>query len=59
LIAEFLSAQDFRVEAVHTGPRGLARAIGGGYDLVLLDVMLPVLDGFTFFSGSANGPWCR
>jgi two-component system response regulator CpxR len=46
LIAEFLSAQAFRVDAVHTGPRGLASAIGGAYDLVLLDVMLPVLDGF-------------
>jgi two-component system response regulator CpxR len=28
------------------GGRGLARAIEGGFDLVLLDVMLPVLDGF-------------
>jgi len=46
LIAEFLSAQEFRVDTVHTGPRGLAGAIEGAYDLVLLDVMLPVLDGF-------------
>ena len=34
------------MDSVHTGPRGLASAIGGAYDLVLLDVMLPVLDGF-------------
>jgi two-component system response regulator CpxR len=46
LIAEFLSAQEFHVETVHTGPRGLASAIEGAHDLVLLDVMLPVLDGF-------------
>ena len=46
LIAEFLSAQEFHVDTVHTGPRGLASAIEGAYDLVLLDVMLPVLDGF-------------
>ena len=46
LIAEFLSVQEFHVDTVHTGPRGLARAIEGTYDLVLLDVMLPVLDGF-------------
>ena len=46
LIAEFLSAQEFHVDTVHTGPRGLASAIGGGYDLVVLDVMLPALDGF-------------
>lgn len=46
LIAEFLSAQEFKVETVHNGPRGLASAIEGSHDLVLLDVMLPVLDGF-------------
>ena len=46
LIAEFLSAQEFHVDTVHSGPRGLASAIEGAHDLVLLDVMLPVLDGF-------------
>lgn len=46
LITDFLSTQEFHVDSVHTGPRGLASAIGGAYDLVLLDVMLPVLDGF-------------
>ena len=46
LISEFLSAQEFHVDSVHSGPRGLASAIEGAYDLVLLDVMLPVLDGF-------------
>jgi two-component system response regulator CpxR len=46
LIAEFLETQEFHVDTVHTGPRGLANAIEGSYDLVLLDVMLPVLDGF-------------
>ena len=28
------------------GRRGLARALGGGHDLILLDVMMPGLDGF-------------
>ena len=46
LIAEFLSAQEFHVDTVYSGPRGLASAIEGAHDLVLLDVMLPVLDGF-------------
>ena len=27
-------------------PTGLSRAIGGDHDLIILDVMLPVLDGF-------------
>jgi two-component system response regulator CpxR len=46
LMADFFSQHDFAMEAVHDGPRGLARALDGQYDLVILDVMLPVLDGF-------------
>lgn len=46
LIEEFLSAHGFHVAAVHTGARGLASAVENKYDLILLDVMLPVLDGF-------------
>jgi DNA-binding response OmpR family regulator len=34
-----------RVDVVHDGTEGLVRAEGGGYDLVLLDVMLPGTDG--------------
>jgi two-component system response regulator CpxR len=45
LVSEFLSEHNFHVDAVHTGPSGLAAAIEGRYDLVLLDIMLPVLDG--------------
>jgi two-component system response regulator CpxR len=46
MLREFLAARRIRVEAVHDGRLGLARAIGGAYDLILLDVMLPGLDGF-------------
>ncbi|HEV8636618.1 MAG TPA: response regulator transcription factor [Chloroflexota bacterium] len=34
-----------RVDAVHDGVDGLVRAEGGGYDLLVLDVMLPGMDG--------------
>jgi DNA-binding response OmpR family regulator len=34
-----------RVDVVHDGTEGLFRAEGGGYDLLLLDVMLPGTDG--------------
>jgi len=46
LIADVLSSAGFALESVLDGGRGLARAIEGDFDLVLLDVMLPVLDGF-------------
>jgi two-component system response regulator CpxR len=45
-MADFFSQHEFAIEAVHDGPCGLARALEGQYDLVILDVMLPVLDGF-------------
>jgi two-component system response regulator CpxR len=46
LMREFLAARDIAVEATHDGRRGLARALSGEHDLILLDVMLPGLDGF-------------
>jgi two-component system response regulator CpxR len=45
-MSDFFSQHEFVIEAAHDGPRGLARALEGEYDLVILDVMLPVLDGF-------------
>jgi two-component system, OmpR family, response regulator CpxR len=46
LIADFFSQHGFSLEAVHDGRGGLARALEPGFDLIILDVMLPVLNGF-------------
>ncbi|HLI84562.1 MAG TPA: response regulator transcription factor [Bryobacteraceae bacterium] len=46
LLSEFLGREGFQVECVHEGHAALARATGGGFDLIVLDVMLPGLDGF-------------
>ena len=46
LMGDFFCQHEFAIEAAHDGPRGLALALEGQYDLIILDVMLPVLDGF-------------
>ena len=46
LVEEYLSAEGFEVEAVHHGEAGLAAASDGNFDLAILDVMLPGLNGF-------------
>lgn len=46
LLSEFLRREGYEVEFEHEGHRGLERASKPGIDLVVLDVMLPGLDGF-------------
>src|ERR1700690_4647099 len=46
LVGEYLQAEGFVVESVHDGENGLQRGTGGGYLLVVLDVMLPGINGF-------------
>ncbi len=44
-INEFFTEHGFDVEAVHDRANGLATAVLGKHDLILLDVTLPVLAG--------------
>ena len=46
LLAEYLGGRGLRVEVAGDGAAGLERLAGGGIDLVVLDVMMPGLDGF-------------
>ena len=48
--AEFLSSilkDDYEVSVFHTTQEGLEAAKAGGYSLILLDVVMPGMDGFT------------
>ncbi len=45
-LARGLTAEGYAVDVVHDGREGLRRAAEGAYDLVLLDIMLPGLDGY-------------
>lgn len=46
LVAQYLGARGFAVESEGDGARGVQRVQTGEYSLVVLDVMLPGLDGF-------------
>ena len=46
LLAEFLKREGFAVAFEHDGVSGVDRALSGGFSLVVLDVMLPGMDGF-------------
>jgi two-component system response regulator CpxR len=46
LLKEYLQREDYNVKCVHDGRHGLEEALKGGYDLIILDVMLPGIDGF-------------
>lgn len=45
--AQYLMVSDFEVEIVNDGIKGLQRAKSGEHDLLILDLMLPGMDGFT------------
>jgi DNA-binding response OmpR family regulator len=46
-LVDLLQAQGYRVVAADDGARGLERALDDPPDLLLLDVMMPKLDGYT------------
>ena len=46
LLLDYLTPEGFEVEAVNDGLQGIERAISGQHALVVLDVMLPGVNGF-------------
>ncbi len=46
LMTDFFAEHGITLLAEHDGGRGLARALEGSFSLIILDGMLPVLDGF-------------
>jgi two-component system, OmpR family, response regulator MprA len=47
-LVEFLSDEGFSVESALDGQEALGVAAGGGVDIIILDLSLPVLDGAAF-----------
>ena len=46
LIRDYLTPMGYEVELRHNGPDGLAEALATPYQAVILDVMMPGMDGF-------------
>ena len=46
LIRDYLEPMGYDVELRHNGPDGLAEAVASPYEAVILDVMMPGMDGF-------------
>src|SRR5688572_28579893 len=51
LLADYLTPLGYEVEAVHTVPDGIERATREAWHAVILDVMLPGMDGFEVLKG--------
>jgi two-component system response regulator RegX3 len=45
-LADVLVYHGYEVDEAATGPEGLKKALTGKFDLILLDIMLPGMDGF-------------
>jgi len=45
-ISDLLREEGYEVDTAPDGPRGLDKALRGGFDLIILDVMLPGKSGF-------------
>ncbi len=45
-LIDVLVYHGYSVESAATGPEGLALALSGKFDLILLDIMLPGMDGY-------------
>ncbi len=46
LLTEYLSTEGFTVDAVHDGDAAVQQILTGDYELMILDVMMPKMNGF-------------
>jgi two-component system, OmpR family, response regulator CpxR len=46
LVRDYLEPMGYDVEAAHTGTHGLEKVLAGDFQVVILDVMMPEMDGF-------------
>lgn len=56
LYQELLTESSYAVEVAVDGQEALIKAREGGYDLILLDAMMPKVDGLGFLKGIKENP---
>jgi CheY-like chemotaxis protein len=56
LYVEVLKSEGYDTEFAVDGEDGLTKITAGGYDLVLLDIMLPKMDGLTILKKIKEAP---
>ena len=56
LYDELLKEEGYEIDLAPDGEEGLAKFQKGGYDLVLLDIMLPKIDGLEILRRVKNKP---
>jgi CheY-like chemotaxis protein len=59
LLADFLKANQFQVSMASDGEEGLGAMRKTKPDLIILDVMMPKVDGYTFIRELKKDPDCR
>jgi len=56
LYADILSAEGYKVDSAEDGEVALGKMKVGGYDLVLLDIIMPKMDGLSVMKQMQNNP---
>jgi len=56
-LVQILRKQNYSVDAVHDGAAGLDYVLSGIYDLLLLDIMLPEMDGISLLREIRSQGW--
>lgn len=46
MLGEYLAAEDFTIDSAYDGEQGVEKALASPFDAIVLDVMMPKLDGF-------------
>ncbi len=59
LVTFLLEADGYEVRAAFDGPQGIEMSADGGFDLILLDIQLPAMDGYAVAQALRANPATR